>query len=126
MRGDHPRAARLTLEVVWTPPTAGAPEPMLKAFDANGKGMVKICAYHRTPDGRRFFRIPDSEANRTLVKERGPGWALAEDAGVEAARGDKEALVRAELSRLGIPHRANMKLETLVQKLPPGARNHFL
>jgi hypothetical protein len=105
---------------------------MLKAFDADGEGMRKHCAYHRTADGRRFFLIPDIEANRQLVRERGPGWALKADVDAAQAQApvlteqEKKDMVTAELTRLGIPHRANMKLESLIHKLPVGARAAFL
>lgn len=127
------------LEVVWTPPAAGAPEPILKAFESDGVSMRKTCAYHRTADGRRYFRIPDIEENRQLVAERGAAWGLMEDVAredwetaeanpppAETPPTDKKSMVMAELRRQGIPHKANMKLETLVNKLPESERGPFL
>ena len=113
------------IEVVWTPPKAGIPEPFFKAYDSDGRVIRSFCAYHRDEVGRRYFRVPDSEKNRELAMTRGPDWSLlsAKPEITEDAKADK---VREILTSLGIPHRSNMKFQTLVHKLPVGMRSGFL
>lgn len=113
------------IEVVWTPPKPGAPEPFFKAFDADGRVMKSFCAYHRDEVGRRYFRVPDSEKNRELAKTRGPGWSLL-SAKPELTEDMKRQKVCEILTSLGIQHKSNLKMETLIHKLPVGMRGGFL
>lgn len=113
------------IEAVWTPPEEGALEPYLKAYDADGRVIRPFYAYHRDEVGRRYYRIPDSEKNRELVMTRGPAWSLL-SAKPEITEEVKREKVCEILTRLGIQHRANMKTESLIHKLPVGMRGGFL
>jgi hypothetical protein len=113
------------IEVVWTPPVAGTPEPCFKAYDRDGQVIRPFYAYHRDDLGRRYFRVPDHEKNRELALNRGPAWSLlsAKPAVTEDMRRQKVCEL---LTRLGVQHRSNQKFESLVHKLPVGMRAGFL
>jgi hypothetical protein len=113
------------IEVVWTPPTAGALEPYFKAYDQDGRVIRPFYAYHRDEVGRRYYRVPDSEKNRDLAMTRGKDWALL-SAKPEITEDAKRVKVCEILTSLGIQHRSNVKLETLIHKLPVGMRSGFL
>lgn len=113
------------IEVVWTPSRKGEPEPYLKAYGVDGRTIRPFYAYHTDDVGRKYFQLPDSEKNRELARTRGPGWALL-TAQPEVTEDMQRQKVVEILTSLGIQHRANMKFETLVHKLPVGMRAGFL
>jgi len=113
------------IEVVWTPPEVGALEPYFKAYDQDGRVIRPFYAYHRDEIGRRYFRLPDSEKNRELVLTRGPAWSLLSATPVITEDAKREKVCEI-LTGLGIQHRSNVKLETLIHKLPVGMRAGFL
>lgn len=113
------------IEVVWTPSRKGEPEPYLKALKADSTVMGAFYAYHTDEAGRKYFRIPDNPKNREIALSRGPGWALLTVKPVVTQDQQRERVCEI-LTSLGIPHRSNMKYETLVHKLPVGMRGGFL
>lgn len=113
------------IEVVWTPSRKGEPEPYLKALGADNTVMRAFYAYHTDELGRKYYRIPDSPKNREIAMSRGPGWALLTAKPADPEETKRERVVEI-LTSLGIPHRSNMKFETLVHKLPVGMRGGFL
>jgi hypothetical protein len=113
------------IEVVWTPSRKGEPEPYLKALGSDNTVMRAFYAYHTDELGRKYYSIPDSAKNRELAASRGPGWALL-TAKPEVTEDVQRERVVQILTSLGIPHRSNMKFETLVHKLPVGMRGGFL
>lgn len=103
----------------------GALEPYLKVYDQDGRVIHPFYAYHRDEVGRRYYRVPDSEKNRELVLTRGPAWSLL-SAQPQLTDDMKRAKVCEILTGLGLQHRGNAKLETLIHKLPVGMRAGFL
>jgi hypothetical protein len=103
------------LMATWAPPFAGAPVPVIPGYTAEGRqhyfrGTAEVGQYR--------FELPDDPRNRRTLGALPPAFVVAEFAV------DPREAVRAQLRELGIPHRKNERLDTLLRKLPHDAPGH--
>lgn len=97
------------LVVSRAPSQRGAPNPFIPGYSEAGTQQY----FRGKPEGDVLvYRLPDNPRNRHVVA------ALPDDYDVQPFPVDPRDEVMEKLRALGIPHRKNEKLETLLKKLP--------
>lgn len=99
------------MQVLWTPPEGGAPEPYMRIYTEDGKGLQSVYAHHRDEQGRRYFWCPDTPKNRAYIETMGERWSILDP------DPRRDAVINL-LIRLGIAHKKSMSTEALIAKLP--------
>ena len=103
------------LTATWAPPFAGVPLPVIPGYTDEGRqhlfrGRAEVAQYR--------YELPDNPRNRRVLS------ALPAAFVVDEFTVDPRVEVMAKLRELGIPHRKNERLDTLLRKLPNDAAGH--
>jgi hypothetical protein len=99
----------------WAPSFAGAPTPVIPGYSEAG---AQVYFRGRAEVGLVRYELPDTPQNRRVLSALPPAFQA------DAFPTDPRDAVRAKLKELGIPHRKNERLDTLLRKLPDDARGN--
>lgn len=104
------------LVATWAPSFAGAPTPAVPGYSDDG---VQRYFHGRAQVDLYRYELPDNPRNRRILGALPPAFV------VEPFPIDPRAEVIAKLRELGIAHRKNERLDTLLRKLPHDVAANF-